>query len=376
MNKTNRGITLIALVITIIVLLIISTIGITVGTDTYQSAAFTAFTTEMKMMQTEVNSFYQKYQNGDNSVLQLGVELTNSEKENKAFTGANITEKNGYRYFNRATMENLRIEGIKQEFLVNIEKRSIISYEGFTYQNRTYYTMEQLPDNLYNVEYTNPNTGEIIVQDVKVAAVGENSWKISLEGLQYPGYVDKGIISYQKEGDKQWKQTTESSFIVNELGNYWIKIQDGNGNTKVVDNKGNEYDNGILMATIYITDGLVLQLDAQNNDKGKHNTQTTIWKDLSGKGNDATLYHFNQNSGSGWKEKSLKFDGKDDYAEITNNRSLEVGNQTIELVIKQDAIVNNARSIVLVKWTGYTIEFNPNSLVTYGRNNGRLFNFY
>lgn len=61
----------------------------------------------------------------------------------------------------------------------------------------------------------------------------------------------------------------------------------------------------------YIKNGLILHLDGINNTGNGHSNTTTTWKDLSGRGNDATLIGFD--STSGWKENYLKFDGKDDY---------------------------------------------------------------
>ena len=77
--KKEQGITLVALVTTIVILLILSTIGINVGTSTYENAEFKAFISELKIMQTQVNEWNQKYLNGDKTILDLGKELTGSE---------------------------------------------------------------------------------------------------------------------------------------------------------------------------------------------------------------------------------------------------------------------------------------------------------
>ena len=59
-RKTNnqKGVTLISLVITIIVLLILAGIGITSGVQTIKSSKQTKFTTEMKIMQVEKQMNY------------------------------------------------------------------------------------------------------------------------------------------------------------------------------------------------------------------------------------------------------------------------------------------------------------------------------
>lgn len=371
--KKDKGITLIALVITIVVLLIISTIGITTGTSTYRSVMFQKFTTEMKLMQTEINQLYQDYQKGDESILTLGKELTNSPTEIEAFAGAEVTDTQGYRYFDKETLQNLGIEEIDQAFLVNIEKRSFISYQGFEYRGIKYYTVKQLPDSLYNVEYENQNTGNIIVENVKVEAKDATSWQVVLEGIRYPGYIEKGTIQYQKSGNTYWNSVIGTSFVVEEPGIYFIKITDATGNEKIVNSKGEAYPENKIPVYAYVKDGLTLYLDAQQNTRKGQDKTSDVWEDLSGNQLDATLSNFNQTATSGWQEKNLKFDGIDDYGTILNQEKLKLKDQTIEIVIKKDRVVNNDRSIFFVKWTGYTMEFISNNTVSYGRSRSQSY---
>lgn len=70
-----------------------------------------------------------------------------------------------------------------------------------------------------------------------------------------------------------------------------------------------------------VTDGLVLHLDAAKRDS--YPGSGTVWRDLSGNGNDGTLVNgptFDKDSGNG----SLGFDGVDDY--ISYGSLLDVGN--------------------------------------------------
>ena len=65
--KSNKGITLIALVITIVILIILASIGTYSGIQVVKSAQFTAFSTELKIMQTQVNKLYEKNKNNANT---------------------------------------------------------------------------------------------------------------------------------------------------------------------------------------------------------------------------------------------------------------------------------------------------------------------
>lgn len=56
MYLSERGITLIALMITIVLLIILASVAIYSGTETIQSSHFTTFTTDLKVVQEEVNN--------------------------------------------------------------------------------------------------------------------------------------------------------------------------------------------------------------------------------------------------------------------------------------------------------------------------------
>lgn len=168
MRKNNSGITLISLVITIILLLILATIGISSGISTVRSSRLTKFTTEMKLMQQKVNELYDSYTNNrtvnlagneytGTDIANIGNDISDvsEEQRNEVFSssGSGITDTSGYKYYNVSIIDGLGIDGVDGEFFVNVAKRSVISVDGFEYEGNKYYTLEQLPEGLYNVEY-------------------------------------------------------------------------------------------------------------------------------------------------------------------------------------------------------------------------------
>ena len=68
----------------------------------------------------------------------------------------------------------------------------------------------------------------------------------------------------------------------------------------------------------YVSDGLILRYDANNNTGNGHSTTATTWKDLSGNNRDCNLQNFDNNANSGWTSNSLKLDGINDYGVIQN----------------------------------------------------------
>lgn len=223
--KKQKGITLVSLIITIIVLSILASIATYSGVNVIKSSKFTAFTAELKIMQTQVNAIYEER----DETKSYGEEITGEIKTRAdiVFTLAEsgIISQEGYRYWSIETIKGLGIEGIEQAFFVNLEKRSIVSYEGFQYEGETYYTLEQLPDGLYNVEYQS-NTGKPTF-DVRAEQIDTDKWRITVSNIQYDGYINKWQIYYRAEDKSYWNTTEDLSFVVTKNGIYYVAIENG-----------------------------------------------------------------------------------------------------------------------------------------------------
>ena len=69
--KSEKGITLISLIVTIIITIIIASIATVTGISTAKKTRYFNQISQLKRMQYEVNDLYQKYKNGDNDILNL-----------------------------------------------------------------------------------------------------------------------------------------------------------------------------------------------------------------------------------------------------------------------------------------------------------------
>lgn len=94
----------------------------------------------------------------------------------------------------------------------------------------------------------------------------------------------------------------------------------------------------------YAKEGLILHYDAINNTGNGHDNSTTIWKDLSGNGNDLKLSNFGNNEKSGWSDYAINFDGVDDFGTISTISQYLQGDVTISTRIYSKA-ANNYRGI-------------------------------
>ena len=191
MKRDNSGITLISLVITIIILFILSSIAIYSGVGTIRSARLTKFTVELKMMQQKVNELNDSYTNNKSVIVngidyrgkgeyttqttndgqtqmiktKQGIQDIGKNPEENFSTSeletifsmeeSGVTDKEGYKYYDAETLQALGLENMEYTFFVNVEKRSIISTVGLEYDGNIYYTLDQVPDGVYNVEYNN-----------------------------------------------------------------------------------------------------------------------------------------------------------------------------------------------------------------------------
>ena len=245
----SKGVTLIALVITIIVLLILASVATYSGVGVIRSSQFTTFITELKIMQTQVNDLYDQWKNENIKIddtngtitnasdnITIGKDLTyNLTVQDQANTvlveelglASSINDLYDYKYFDQETLQNLKIEGITREFFINIKTRNVVSYEGYTYEGVTYYTLEQVPQGLYNVDYDPQQAGDPTF-DVSYEEIGENKWRVTVSNIQYDGYIDKWYVKYQEDGANYWNSTEDMSFVVSKSWIYNIKIVNGN----------------------------------------------------------------------------------------------------------------------------------------------------
>ena len=264
----DKGITLISLVTTIVILLILTSIATYSGVNIVKQSKFTKFTTQLKMMQTQVNELYEKYSGNQSieingkkytgtEIANIGKEISTLSQKNKVFntSTSGITDSTGYKYYDKEIIKALNIDGLEEEeYFVNVAKRSVISYDGFEYNGKTYYTLEQLPDGLYNVGYQ-ANSGKPTF-DVNYEKTENNKYKITISNINYDGNIDKWQVKYQKEGQDYWGTSEDYSIIVAEEGKYKIYIENGNISSAEKEIKVSRLPTGIERTNTTIQDSL------------------------------------------------------------------------------------------------------------------------
>ncbi len=109
--------------------------------------------------------------------------------------------------------------------------------------------------------------------------------------------------------DNETKKYINQIKTLNSSNDYRIIIKYDNDTFATMRfNKGNAY----------VQRDLITHLDGINNTGNGHSSNINTWKDLSGHNTDATLYN-----NPIWNNKSITFDGIDDYGIIENTENME-----------------------------------------------------
>ena len=190
-NSKEKGVTLVALVTTIVLLMILASMGTYAGRTAIQSAKFSQFKNELKVMQAKVDELNQ------NNKTEIGTKTLTQEQKNiitENVSNADENFINGFRYCDSSYIkENFGLESINRDYLINVEYRYVISTEPVENNGNTYYMIYQMEDGIYNVQYNdkNPKTGD---------------------------------FQYRISDDTNWKTSNGLSFYVIEEGSYYVQL--------------------------------------------------------------------------------------------------------------------------------------------------------
>lgn len=167
--KNNKGVTLVALGIMIIILLILASVGIHYSREAINLSKLTHFTTELEIMESQArllknnNNYQKQYTNylvtiedANNNPENLNIliseidEILNTQlKEVFLINTDNIDElKSRFRYFSKEKIKSeFNIEGIENNFIINIQDGIVICKEPLLYKGVYYYSLKQLEEN-------------------------------------------------------------------------------------------------------------------------------------------------------------------------------------------------------------------------------------
>lgn len=143
--KDNKGITLIAVILTVIILSLLAGVIVFNINKTYENSSIMQFTSYMKMIQKKVDFYVEEETNYET----LGKTLSSSDKirlqdiinkDTKNLISTNDVNSTELRYFNSDDIyKYFEISNINDEIVVNFENREVISLNGVEKDGNKYY---------------------------------------------------------------------------------------------------------------------------------------------------------------------------------------------------------------------------------------------
>ena len=247
--KTNqKGITLVVLVITIILMLILAAVTIEVGTGNIDNSRLMTFVSYMQTIQAKVNLIaeYEDYSN-------YGVALSNANKstlqtilssENESFV--TTIDSSYLRFFDSSHIaSDLGVENINEEIVVDFNTREVISLKGIKHEGKMYYTQYNLPGGQTLVQQIEDINRTVSIGNIVSNIDGLNS-TFTIEDIS----IGNGTLSYGRKNSSnviKWTTITNhtkkgedvTTSNITESGIYYFKLTDNTSNKDNADSEGN-----------------------------------------------------------------------------------------------------------------------------------------
>ncbi len=280
-TKDNKGITLIALIMTVIIMLILASVTAYTGINAYKNSKVNHFVNQMQLLQAKIDDLVSTLNAEELNSLNLK-SITSQEEQNAinyAFENGEVTTNNVYAY-KVFTVDNiidiLDVEDIQDAIMVNFETREIVSISGIEYEGKTYYTQYMLPNGQTIIN--NSSKDRDLTFETKSSVDGLNTI-ISINNIS----ISNGTLSFAEadlEGNaSNWKTITNCTeknqkytTNISKAGYYVFKLQD---NTNI--------DNSIeKRIKITLTNKPKTNLDLQSYNYGENSDLWAYAQDIDG----------------------------------------------------------------------------------------------
>lgn len=207
-TKDNKGITLVSLIITIIIMSILVSVATYSGIDTYRNAKITNFVAQMQLIQTKVDELVDSKTVEEINNMGLQEITTNEQKNaiNMAYNNQEITSNTitDYKLITTDNIVNLfEIEDIENDIMVNFKTREVVSVKGIEYEGTTYYTQYKLPNGQAIIQNTT-KTDRNLVFNIEQPRIDGLNATITIKDIE----ITNGTLRYKEENDNYWQTIT------------------------------------------------------------------------------------------------------------------------------------------------------------------------
>lgn len=239
-KKESKGITLVALIMTVVIMLILASTATYTGIKSYKTSEQIKFVSQMQLIQAKVDELVQDKEFDSSTV---GETLTEAQKQiankavdNNEFSIPTIEDdvEKYVRYFNKyALSKDLDIDNVEEDIIINFKTREVMSTVGFEYDGTIYFAQYRLPEGQQLIQYAKPNTTlditySKIPQDlssvITITEVKRDEEVISKDLLKYELWKKNSQDEYE-----YLKQINPEKTLISQAGEYKIKATDNVG---------------------------------------------------------------------------------------------------------------------------------------------------
>lgn len=239
-KNNEKGITLVALLTTVAVMLIIVGVSIGTGTDSISSTRLKGFYSQLELIQKRVDDiastnegYYNSSQTYVDIKTQTGSALTSEQKTFLqgvlSAEGLSSIPVDEFKYYTKENLkEQLDLSEMDYNVFIHYNTRTIVSEKGVKSKGKTYYVLE---NSTYFVEQnTNKNQGTISLT-YSIAKYGTSNYKIIVTPTKIGDLNATGTLKYKEATSKYWETANGLEIVINKLAQYNVEYVDSNKNT-------------------------------------------------------------------------------------------------------------------------------------------------
>lgn len=238
----EKGITLISLLVTVLIMMIIVGVAVSAGVESVDSTRLQGFYTQLEFIQKRVddiastNEGYYTNSDGTQTYVDIktqgGSELTSAQSTflqellNNEEINVSASE---FRYFTIDNLEKqLNLSQMEYNVFIHFDNRIIVAEDGIKINGKNYYILK---NDIYFVEQnTNKNSGNISL-NYNISKYGTNNYKIIVNPSTVGDLITNGTLRYKEVTTKYWETANGLEIVINKLAQYNIEYVDSNKNT-------------------------------------------------------------------------------------------------------------------------------------------------
>lgn len=241
--KREKGITLAVLIITIILMVILASVSISIGTDSLDSTRLKGFYTQLEIIQKRVDdiattneSYIDK--NGDTIYLkEKGLAYADFKDKQKTLLTDEILpneipevtfESLNLRYFTKNDLEQyLDLSDMDYNVFIDFDNRIIIAEDGIKIGDTTYHVLKN------TTYFVKQDTEKNVVKSLGYTATQyrTDKCKVIVTAINAAGdAVGGGYVKYKKTSTKYWEVSDNTEIIIEASVEYNIVYIDANNN--------------------------------------------------------------------------------------------------------------------------------------------------